>query len=86
MSSTRIDKAFAIELLRALHQLDQHFGELDNLCTGLPATLKDGFVEVEGKMLEHILFQVMEPIYGEHPQLGSPSEPGSWLADSGVRE
>ena len=75
-----ISEDFSRELLRALYGLDAHIGKLDKICSSVQdEAVKAQFVGALGDLMGDIHAKLMRPIYGQHPALGSPYEPGPWL-------
>jgi hypothetical protein len=81
-----ITQDFAIKLLKTLHQLDEPLGEVDTVLTAMEqgpdkARLKEALVT----LIEVVYFSLMDPIYREHPELGTSTEPGPWLKDASAK-
>jgi hypothetical protein len=81
-----ITQDFAIKLLKTLHQLDEPLGEVDTVLTAMEqgpdkARLKEALVT----LIEVVYFSLMDPIYREHPELGTSTEPGPWLKDDSAK-
>ena len=76
----KISEEFAKQLLTALYDIDQPIGKLDKICSSIQdEAVKREFVEALGDLVGEIHFKLMRPIYRQHPDLGSPDEPGPWL-------
>jgi hypothetical protein len=85
-NTARIEIEFAMRLLRTLHQLDEPLGEVDTVLTAMEqgpdkARLKEALVT----LIEVVYFSLMDPIYREHPELGTSTEPGPWLKDDSAK-